>query len=55
MARKQSDPKPAKMAKAAKRRSPCTPTAHWAATVDLMTQRLNIHERAAWILRSLLQ
>ncbi|MDQ3039544.1 MAG: DNA starvation/stationary phase protection protein, partial [Pseudomonadota bacterium] len=24
-------------------------------TVDLMTQRLNIHEKNAWMLRSLLQ
>ena len=24
-------------------------------TVDLMTQRLNIHEKTAWMLRSLLQ
>lgn len=42
-------------AKTARSVFPIVEKAHDEATADLLTQRLNIHEKTAWMLRSLLQ
>jgi starvation-inducible DNA-binding protein len=43
------------VAKTARSVFPTVDEAHDEATADLLTQRLQIHEKTAWMLRSLLQ
>jgi starvation-inducible DNA-binding protein len=42
-------------ARTARELFPATEEANDQATADLLTQRLNVHEKTAWMLRSLLE
>ncbi len=43
------------MARTARSVFPAVESAHDEATADLLTQRLQVHEKTAWMLRSLLE
>lgn len=43
------------VARTARSLFPLVEEAHDQPTADLLTQRINIHEKAAWMLRSLLE